>query len=170
MHRRWRSPDRHRTPREDVRAFVFLRARLDQQIPSLEDSPRYTPSTTFETFAFRWPPGREPADDPRVAATGTAARELVEKRDRWLNPEGADAATLKQRTLTNLYNQRPTWLDLAHTKLDAAVLDAYGWPHDLADEAILARLLALNLARAAGQGGAVSASVDTEDGAATHNE
>ncbi len=29
------------------------------------------------------------------------------------------------------------------------MLDAYGWPHDLADEAILARLLALNLEREA---------------------
>ena len=28
-----------------------------------------------------------------------------------------------------------------------AVLDAYGWPHDVGDEEILARLLALNLAR-----------------------
>jgi len=40
-----------------------------------------------------------------------------------------------------------------HTKLDRAVLDAYGWPHDIADEAILARLLALKLERAAGQSG-----------------
>jgi len=110
-------------------------------------------SITFETFAFPWPPGAELVDDPRVAAIGTAARELVEKRDRWLNPEGADAATLKKRTLTNLYNERPTWLDLAHKKLDRAVLDAYGWPHDIADEVILARLLALNLERAAGQDG-----------------
>ena len=47
----------------------------------------------------------------------------------WLNPLGADAAELKKRTLTNLYNQRPTWLDLAHLQLDRAVLDAYGWPH-----------------------------------------
>jgi hypothetical protein len=86
---------------------------------------------------------------------------LVEKRDRWLNPEGADAATLKKHTLTNLYNERPTWLDLAHTKLDRAVLDAYGWPHDIDDQEILARLLALNLARAAGQGGAIAPSTDT---------
>ena len=27
-------------------------------------------------------------------------------------------------TLTNLYNERPTWLDLAHRRLDEAVLDA----------------------------------------------
>jgi hypothetical protein len=55
---------------------------------------------------------------------------------------------LKKRTLTNLYNQCPTWLDLAHRKLDQAVLDAYSWPHDLSDEEILERLLALNLERA----------------------
>ena len=53
-----------------------------------------------------------------------------------------------QRTLTALYNARPTWLDLAHRKLDVAVLDAYGWPHDVSDEEILARLLALNRERA----------------------
>jgi hypothetical protein len=39
-------------------------------------------------------------------------------------------------------------LDDIHTALDNAVLDAYGWPHDLSDEAILERLLALNLSRA----------------------
>jgi hypothetical protein len=34
---------------------------------------------------------------------------------------------LERRTLTNLYNQRPTWLDIAHSTLDEAVFDAYGW-------------------------------------------
>ena len=28
--------------------------------------------------------------------------------------------------LLNLYNQRPTWLDLAHRRLDEAVFAAYG--------------------------------------------
>ncbi|MBN1581065.1 MAG: class I SAM-dependent DNA methyltransferase, partial [Anaerolineae bacterium] len=66
-------------------------------------------------------------------------------------PKDDDCAKrLKRRTLTNLYNQRPTWLDLAHRKLDEAVLDAYGWPHDLTDDEILERLLALNLERAKG--------------------
>ncbi len=32
---------------------------------------------------------------------------------------------LKTRTLTNLHNERPTWLRLAHEKLDRAVLAAY---------------------------------------------
>ena len=109
---------------------------------------RYTPRTCFETYPFPWPPGKEPTDAPHVQAIAQAAHELVEKRDRWLNPEGATEKDLKKRTLTNLYNARPTWLDLAHQKLDRAVLDAYGWPHDLADEQILERLLALNLARA----------------------
>lgn len=61
------------------------------------------------------------------------------------------AAELKKRTLTNLYNQRPTWLDLAHKKLDAAVFAAYGWDPAMSDEGILAALLKLNLERAAGE-------------------
>jgi type II restriction/modification system DNA methylase subunit YeeA len=61
------------------------------------------------------------------------------------------AKKLAKRTLTNLYNERPAWLDLAHKKLDEAVFAAYGWPADLTDEQILERLLALNLERAAGQ-------------------
>ena len=138
---------------EDDYCFGVLHSRLHElwalrKGTSLEDRPRYTPTTTFETFPFPWPPGQEPTGDPRVQAIGEAARELVEKRDRWLNPEGATEKELKKRTLTNLYNQRPTWLDLAHRKLDDAVLDAYGWPHDLGDEDILERLLALNLERA----------------------
>jgi type II restriction/modification system DNA methylase subunit YeeA len=112
------------------------------------NDPRYTSTTTFETFPLPWPPGQEPNDDPRVVAIATAARELVEKRDAWLNPPDATEADLKKRTLTNLYNQRPTWLDLAHNKLDTAVFAAYGWPNDMTDEQILERLLALNLERA----------------------
>jgi hypothetical protein len=59
------------------------------------------------------------------------------------------AAILKKRTLTNLYNERPAWLDDAHRDLDAAVAATYGWPADLPEEDALARLLALNLERAA---------------------
>ena len=63
--------------------------------------------------------------------------------------KNADCAEkLKQQTLTNLYNERPTWLDNAHKKLDAAVCDAYGWPTGISDEEILEKLLALNLERA----------------------
>ena len=59
------------------------------------------------------------------------------------------AAQLSRRTLTNLYNQRPTWLDLAYRRLDAAVAAAYDWTPDLPDDDILARLLELNRQRAA---------------------
>lgn len=114
--------------------------------------PTYNNTTCFETFPFPWPPGQEPVADPRVEAIARAARELVEKRDRWLNPEGAAEAVLKKRTLTNLYNDLPTWLQLAHQQLDRAVHDAYGWPHDLTDDQLLERLLALNQQRASGNG------------------
>ena len=53
----------------------------------------------------------------------------------------------KKRTLTNLYNQRPTWLDLTQKRLDESVFAAYGWKSDLSDEEILERLLKLNLER-----------------------
>jgi hypothetical protein len=111
------------------------------------NDPRYTPTTCFETFPFPWPPGKEPTDDPRVDAIAEAARRLDETRRSWLNPEGMTEAELKKRTLTNLYNQRPTWLQNIHNRLDRAVFAAYGWPPDVSDEGILKNLLALNLER-----------------------
>jgi type II restriction/modification system DNA methylase subunit YeeA len=119
-----------------------------RQGSSLEDRPRYTSTTCFETFPFPWSPGKEPKNDPRVKAIAAAARELVQLRDNHLNPPNANEAELKTLTLTNLYNEPPTWLDNVHRKLDAAVFEAYGWPHDLSDEEILSKLLALNLERA----------------------
>ncbi len=87
-------------------------------------------------------------------AIAQAAKELNELRENWLNPykdlrpAGLDV-TLKKRMLTSLYNENPTWLQNAHHKLDEAVFAAYGWPPDLSDDDILARLLELNLRRAA---------------------
>jgi len=144
---------------------------------SLEDRPRYTPTTTFETFPFPWPPGQEPIDHPAYTAISEAARRLHEEREAWLNPPGVPESRLKDRTLTNLYNALLVFrevppppgrkhpkikpaagdfaprLDALHRKLDRAVCDAYGWEHAVLDddEEILRRLLALNLARA-GQG------------------
>lgn len=81
--------------------------------------------------------------EPDARGIGTVRWPRVVARD-------AEAATkLAKRTLTNLYNERPAWLDLAHKKLDEAVFAAYGWPSDLTDEQILEKLLALNLERAA---------------------
>src|SRR5208282_378032 len=117
----------------------------------LEDRPRYTPTSTFETFPFPWPPGKEPKDDARVEAIAKAARDLVAKRDAFLNPPDASASELKKRTLTKLYNDNPAWLQNAHRELDHAVLAAYGWPLDISDQDILARLLQLNAVRAGSQ-------------------
>jgi type II restriction/modification system DNA methylase subunit YeeA len=151
--------------REDDYFFGVLHSKVHElwaramgtQLREAESGFRYTPSTTFETFPFPWPPGKEPQDDPRVTAIGEVARKLVELRDAWLNEPGLTEVALKKRTLTNLYNERPPWLDEAHKELDRAVFDAYGWPHDLSAEEILTRLLALNLERAAKQGEAAKA-------------
>ena len=170
------------------------------------NDPRYTPTTTFETFPFpagltpadtaplgggrprrggrrpprrprgRWPRSRPApvAPERRAAALAIAeaAHRLNTLRENWLNPpEWVDrvpevvpgypdriisrpefASEIKKRTLTNLYNARPAWLDHAHRALDTAVAAAYGWDDyspAMADDEILRRLLALNLARAA---------------------
>ena len=108
----------------------------------LETRPRYTPTTCFETFPFP-----RPTDEQREAI-GTAAVELNRLRVGWLNPDGVIGAGLRKRTLTNLYNKRPTWLDNVHHRLNAAVGDAYGWTANLTDVEILEHLLALNHERA----------------------
>ena len=108
----------------------------------LESRPRYTPTTTFETFPF------PQATAEQEAVIAAAAKQLDNQRETWLNPKEAGIEEeLKKRTLTNLYNERPTWLVNAHKALDEAVFAAYGWNNKPDDAEILARLLALNLAR-----------------------
>ena len=180
--------------RADDTTFGILHSRFHETWAlrmgtSLGATPRYTPTTTFETFPF--PMGLTPADTkgaietlksgviiPTVAkkyqahatAIAEAAFQLNQLRENWLNPpEWVEqvpevvagypdriipkleyAAQLKQRTLTNLYNKRPTWLANAHEILDRAVAAAYGWEDDatgLNETEILRRLLALNLAQ-----------------------
>ena len=199
------------TARAEDTTFGILHSRFHElwalrMGTSLEDRPRYTPTTCFETFPF--PLGLTPADtahqqteataggalipaqiaDPALKAHATriaeAAARLNALREAWLNPpewtervpevvplglerspypdrvvpraglSEADAKALQKRTLTNLYNQRPAWLAMAHDALDAAVAAAYGWTDftpQMSEDEILARLLALNLQRV-GQG------------------
>jgi hypothetical protein len=59
----------------------------------------------------------------------------------------AAAQVLKRRTLTNLYNERPAWLDNVHRALDTAVAEAYGWHPDMPDDEMLTKLLAVNVER-----------------------
>ena len=164
--------------RDDDVTFGILHSRFHEAWSlrlgtSLEDRPRYTPTTTFETFPF--PEGLSPdtpsadyADNPRAVAIAKAARRLVELRDRWLNPsewvawvdepvpgypklpvarDEAAAKALKARTLTNLYNARPQWLADAHATLDAAVAAAYGWNAGISQDEALRNLLASNQER-----------------------
>jgi hypothetical protein len=135
--------------RDDEYTFGILQSRAHElwargtgtQLREVESGFRYTPTTTFETFPFPRP------TDELGEAIGAAARRLVELRNGWLNPPALDPADLEKRTLTNLYNERPTWLKHAHAALDAAVFAAYRWSTDLSDEEILERLLVLNLER-----------------------
>ena len=139
--------------RDDDYTFGVLHSRIHElwalakgtQLREKESGFRYSHTATFETFPFP-----RPTEEQREAIA-EAALELNKLREGWLNPPDMPETELKKRTLTNLYNTRPTWLQLAHEKLDAAVAGAYGWPADLADAEILERLLALNLERA-GQG------------------
>ncbi|MFF9498102.1 hypothetical protein ACF1B5_38360, partial [Streptomyces flaveolus] len=168
--------------RDDDLTFGIVQSRI-HEVWSLRlgtylgvgNDPRYTPSSTFETFPF--PDGMTPDISPdkayadqRANLIAQKAAELDRLRENWLNPSGlvksvpevvdgypdrivaSDSAAseeLKKKTLTNLYNSRPAWLANAHRALDEAVADAYGWPADLSEDDILGRLLALNLERAA---------------------
>lgn len=122
--------------------------RKGTQLREAESGSRYSQTMTFQTFPFPWSLRREPKDDPRVQRIADAARELVRLRDNYLNPPGISASDLRNRTLTNLYNENPVWLKNAHAVLDRAVSDAYEWPADISDEEVLERLIALNKERA----------------------
>lgn len=168
--------------RSDNTTFGILQSRFHElwalrMGTSLEDRPRYTPTTTFETFPFPENTLTNPDPDTNFPAIAEAAKTLNERREDWLNPlkwvdwvqteEEAEAgfpkrpvakpgfeAELKKRTLTNLYNEKPSWLINAHQALDKAVAAAYGWDNytpEWTDEDILQRLLALNLERAKNQ-------------------
>ena len=92
-------------------------------------------------------------DRARTDAWATARSAIGTVKYPRIVPKGdKEAELLAKRTLTNLYNERPTWLDLAHKRLDEVVFAAYGWEASISDEEILARLLALNHERAAAKG------------------
>jgi type II restriction/modification system DNA methylase subunit YeeA len=121
------------------------------------NDPQYTPTLGFETFPFPERltpniPAKDYVNDPRAIAIAKAAKRLDDLRSAWLNPpdlvriepeivpgypdrilpiDAAAAKALRERTLTNLYNQRPQWLTDAHRDLDAAVAAAYGWSADI---------------------------------------
>ncbi|MBR0985186.1 class I SAM-dependent DNA methyltransferase [Bradyrhizobium liaoningense] len=166
--------------RDDYTTFGILHSRF-HELWSLRlgtwlgvgNDPRYTPTTTFETYPF--PEGLTPnvsansyVDDVNAQAIARAAQHLDVLRAAWLNPsditvserevvagfparilpkDSSALATLRERTLTKLYNSRPQWLIDAHRDLDAAVAAAYGWSQEISDEDALSELLGLNVAR-----------------------
>jgi hypothetical protein len=125
---------------------------------TLEDRPRYNKDVCFDPFPF------PDANNIQKQTIRVIAEELDSHRKRVL----ADHPHL---TLTGLYNvleklragMMPDDLDEddrkifddglvlvlkeLHDGLDIAVADAYGWPADLPDDEILARLVALNKKR-----------------------
>ena len=170
--------------RDDDTAFGILSSKFHElwalrmgTTLGVGNDPRYTPSTTFETFPFPRGlslriPASEYENDARAQKIAAAAARLNGLRENWLHPPDlvrrepevvpgypdnvlpVDAAAekmLAKRTLTNLYNSRPAWLNNAHRALDEAVAEAYGWGDDwraekLNDNEILARLFKLNQA------------------------
>ncbi len=117
---------------------------------------RYTKSRCFDPFPF----------PDASAAHKTALRALGEELDATRKRVLAEHPDL---TLTGLYNVleklksgavlTPEDEDVKHRglviilkelheQIDRAAFDAYGWPHTLSDEEILARLVALNAERA----------------------
>ena len=124
---------------------------------TLEDRPRYNKTRCFETFPFPNPTGPQ----------RTRIRELGEQLDAHRKRQQAQHPRL---TLTDMYNVLAklrageplsdadrraheqglvSVLRQIHDELDAAVLEAYGWPLDQSDEELLERLVALNGERAA---------------------
>lgn len=164
--------------RDDDTMFGILQSRIHEVWArrtgtSLEDRPRYTHTSCFETFPF--PDGLTTRDsskdyenDPRFIRIASATKKLNEARDRWLNPpewteRKAEVVLgfpekiiplpghendLKKRTLTNLYNSSPPWLRNLHALLDEAVAAAYGWEWPINDDQIIQRLFYLNQTRA----------------------
>lgn len=123
---------------------------------TLEDRPRYQNGPCFMPFPFPVP---TEAHQERIRELGEAL-DAHRKRRQALHP------TL---TITGMYNVLEklrageplnakekaiheqglvSVLKQIHDDLDSAVFDAYGWPHDLADEQIIERLVALNAERA----------------------
>ncbi len=121
---------------------------------SLEDRPRYTPTTTFETFPF-------PRPTPEQRAKVEEAARYLEQARTFLH--GKDAPGRKggvKLGLTDMYNLLAEYrvtkaekvaglstLADAHAMLDQAVAAAYVWEWPLSEDDVLARLLALNLER-----------------------
>ena len=132
-----------RRPSEHRAAIAAAAEELNELRERWLNPPEWTAEHLLEFPGSTDGPWARYVHKPNKHGIGTVRYPRLEPRD------AGCAAKLKKRTLTNLYNERPAWLALAHQKLGTAVAAAYGWPADLSDEQILEKLLALNLERAA---------------------
>ena len=130
-------------PTDAQRAAIAEAAReLDRLRTAWLNPPEWTREEILEFPGSVDGPWRRYVHDPDPRGIGTV------RYPRLVPKDAATAKHLAKRTLTNLYNQRPTWLALAHDRLDEAVFAAYGWDADVTDDQLLEKLLALNLERA----------------------
>jgi hypothetical protein len=118
--------------------------------------PTYNHADCFNKFPF---PAPTDAQTTRIHALGESL-DAHRKRQQALHPEltitgmynvleklrAGEALTAKEKVVHE--QGLVSVLKQIHDDLDAAVFDAYGWPHDLSDEQILERLVALNAERA----------------------
>ena len=79
--------------------------------------------------------------DPDANGIGTVRYPRIVPHDQ------ACARGLKKATLTNLYNHRPTWLNVAYKSLHEALFATYSWDPGMTDEQLLANLLEFNVKR-----------------------
>ena len=123
---------------------------------TLEDRPRYNKTVCFDPFPF---PDPDEFTKQRIRNLGEQL-DAHRKRQQELHPDltitgmynvleklrSGEALTEKEKTIHE--QGLVSVLKQIHDDLDAAVFDAYGWPHNLTDEQILERLVALNAERA----------------------
>jgi hypothetical protein len=129
-------------PSEEQKSAIAEAAKeLDRLRNSWLNPPEWTREEVQEFPGSKDGPWARFVHEPDARGIGTVRYPQIVAKD----PDCAQL--LAKRTLTNLYNERPTWLDLAHRKLDEAVFAAYGWNPAMSDEEILAKLLELNLRR-----------------------
>jgi type II restriction/modification system DNA methylase subunit YeeA len=134
------------TPTSDQEAAITSTAKeLDELRSAWLNPPEWTHEEVLEFPGSVGGPWERYVSEPDQRGIGTVRYPRIVPND------DKAAEQLAKRTLTNLYNERPTWLDLAHRKLDEAVFAAYGWELTLSDDEILTRLLALNQQRASAE-------------------
>ena len=133
-------------PADAQQAAIAAAAKeLDELRSNWLNPPEWTRTETLEFPGWAEGPWRPYIDPASVDERGIG----TVRYPRLVAKDAECAKHLKKRTLTNLYNERPTWLDLIHRRLDEAVLTAYGWDSAISDDDLLAALLELNLQRAA---------------------